>query len=926
MASDNTELNAGSGGDKITTAEVTFSGDTTKTQIVGLGLVTGSDESYAVALVDATNPLPIEPGTGVTFAVTNDDTVSTNNSTVATLGIGANFTPTADDVLGYTTVTITLFSNVDSATDGMTFQFSSDNSNWDDTNTFTYTAAKGTRRFEFPVTARYFRVNYTNGGTGQGSFRVQTILHRQCMVTSIHRLVDDISPDRSATLVKAVIAAQSAGTGDYMVVQATASGHFKVSVEEVNGVEMPVVGTVAHDSPDTGDAPLKMGGVATTSEPAAVADADIVNAYFDETGHQHVKVDASALPAGASTSALQTTGNTALAAIQAAVEILDDWDESDRAMVNLIVGQAGIAAGTGADGVTVPRVTLATNVALPAGNNNIGNVDIVTLPAANLGQQAMAASVSIVPASNITDATYIGDIKFGEAEPNSAAIAASLAIMDDWDEADRAAVNLIAGQAGIAANAGVMDAQTTRTTISTNDTQFGTVGEAADPEGPVHGQLRYIAENIDEVHVMVDGIDDTTSWAASTDATGITQESANVPAHTVTTSLSIDKGGTATTEASYGKALGATVDGTTFSGNAIVSFYVKHTNWTNIETVFVRIGDDASNYMEYAIDPTDLSTTIWSNAVAPLHEGVQTGTGLDLANIDYVAFGFTTTASGNQPSDVFFNYLELQSVSASEITVSPDVGAAPVRVAIMGNAGNAPVATGAGAVSSGVQRGTLASNDPAVVSLASIDTSTQSAATEGTLGNIDSSTSSIDSNTSNTSSSVANIEAAVSGNEMLIAGGATQSTDVKVTLDSEAVVLGAGTETIGGTISQQSTSGAYDGTTAQTIQEFMVVGTTNGNNTIIPAVASRFIRMLHLEMIALSATANTVYFVNDDFPLIAAAANPIPIAVDADADNHGGFITGTNWRRTTDTVNQAVVAVQSSTAPILYMGTFIEVA
>ncbi len=42
-------------------------------------------------------------------------------------------------------------------------------------------------------------------------------------------------------------------------------------------------------------------------------------------------------------------------------------------------------------------------------------VDIVTLPAANLGQKAMAASVSVVPASDIADATYVGDIKFGEA-------------------------------------------------------------------------------------------------------------------------------------------------------------------------------------------------------------------------------------------------------------------------------------------------------------------------------------------------------------------------------------------------------------------------------------------------------------------------------------------------------------------------------
>jgi len=48
---------------------------------------------------------------------------------------------------------------------------------------------------------------------------------------------------------------------------------------------------------------------------------------------------------------------------------------------------------------------------------DIGDVDVTSLPAGNIGQQAMAASLSTVPANNITDATYIGDIKFGEALP-----------------------------------------------------------------------------------------------------------------------------------------------------------------------------------------------------------------------------------------------------------------------------------------------------------------------------------------------------------------------------------------------------------------------------------------------------------------------------------------------------------------------------
>lgn len=49
-----------------------------------------------------------------------------------------------------------------------------------------------------------------------------------------------------------------------------------------------------------------------------------------------------------------------------ALQIIDDWDESDRAKVNLIVGQAGIAAGAGNVAATVPRVTLAADDPLVA--------------------------------------------------------------------------------------------------------------------------------------------------------------------------------------------------------------------------------------------------------------------------------------------------------------------------------------------------------------------------------------------------------------------------------------------------------------------------------------------------------------------------------------------------------------------------------
>lgn len=53
--------------------------------------------------------------------------------------------------------------------------------------------------------------------------------------------------------------------------------------------------------------------------------------------------------AAPATEAKQDTANTALA-------IIDDWDESDRAKVNPIAGQAGVAAGAGTVGATTQRV------------------------------------------------------------------------------------------------------------------------------------------------------------------------------------------------------------------------------------------------------------------------------------------------------------------------------------------------------------------------------------------------------------------------------------------------------------------------------------------------------------------------------------------------------------------------------------------
>ncbi len=244
--------------------------------------------------------------------------VEAGNSSTSTLGIGATFTGTGVDLLDHQAITVMIDASHDSAVDGMQFQFSSDNSNWDISLDFTYTV-NGGRIFQFGIYAQYFRIVYTNGGTGQTHFRCQTLLHHETTLTTIHRLVDDTSPDRSAEIVKSVVIAQAAGTGDFVPVQATSSGNFKISVQEISdgldigagnagaetqrvsistddvnlaainagqladGHGVAAAGDIAHDAADSGN-PVKVGGVAETTEQTAVADGDRANLMTDLNG------------------------------------------------------------------------------------------------------------------------------------------------------------------------------------------------------------------------------------------------------------------------------------------------------------------------------------------------------------------------------------------------------------------------------------------------------------------------------------------------------------------------------------------------------------------------------------------------------------------------------------------------------------------
>lgn len=158
------------------------------------------------------------------------------------------------------------------------------------------------------------------------------------------------------------------------------------------------------------------------------------------------------LPSGAATEA-------SLVAVKDSLNVLDDWDEGDRAKVNLVPGQAGVSGGSGAAGASTLRVISATD-------------DPAVLALADLKTSSQAA-------------------------------ATSLDALDNWDESSRAKVNLVAGQAGVAAGAGGAGANTLRTVTANDDpliAQLGATNEGAASSDTatsgLNGLIKRVAQRI----------------------------------------------------------------------------------------------------------------------------------------------------------------------------------------------------------------------------------------------------------------------------------------------------------------------------------------------------------------------------------------------------------------------------------------------
>lgn len=153
--------------------------------------------------------------------------ISADNSTKELLIADDEFIGNSVDTKNYGIIICSVYADVVSATDGLIIEFSTDQINWLWNDTYSIEAERG-KTFSVQTQARFLRVRYINGSTGQSMFQLETTLKPVYIKPSSHRIGDPISAEDDAELVKAILTGQNELTGIFENVE-TFSNALKVT-------------------------------------------------------------------------------------------------------------------------------------------------------------------------------------------------------------------------------------------------------------------------------------------------------------------------------------------------------------------------------------------------------------------------------------------------------------------------------------------------------------------------------------------------------------------------------------------------------------------------------------------------------------------------------------------------------------------------
>ncbi len=244
-------------------------------------------------------------------------------------------------------------------------------------------------------------------------------------------------------------------------------------------------------------------------------------------------------------------------------------------------------------------------------------------------------------------------------------------------------------------------------------------------------------------------------------------------------------------------------------------------------------------------------------------------------------------------------------LSISDDTASVQMVGCGILSGSEGSWTHAQLVGGAGAVAAGVQRVTLASDDPAVALLTTIDSDT---------GAIKTAVEKID-NTVAVLGTATYAETTTSGNVV----GAVRNDDLATLANTDNEIAPLQVDPQGALYVNQGMAEAKQASG-------VAAGGTPGADVMIAAVGSRYLKITALSLFATSATLNSVFVDNVDNDLLGNVGNPIALSLDADGDTVAGFILPYNpagWFKT-DAVNEAVTLNSSAAQDIIWCISYVE--
>jgi hypothetical protein len=205
------------------------------TTVTGTVAATQSGTWNIGTLTSITNPVTVTGSISTSFV---SGAVSTLNSTSTPLGAGASFTGTAEDITSYSGVVIGLVAD---RAGTLNVQWSSDGTNWNPAESIAFTPSTPGTPDDFLYSgtpeAKYFRINYVNGGTAQGTFRLQTVFKVNAPTGDVSFIgVAPVAANSAVTTKSVIYGLTTGGGGGYVPVKVTPSGSLTVALGDISGV------------------------------------------------------------------------------------------------------------------------------------------------------------------------------------------------------------------------------------------------------------------------------------------------------------------------------------------------------------------------------------------------------------------------------------------------------------------------------------------------------------------------------------------------------------------------------------------------------------------------------------------------------------------------------------------------------------------